>query len=211
MNSSGNQSFYEIQLNNRHLIVAFVAAVVLGIAIFSVGVMVGRGLAPQELPEEGWVERFGADAKGDDTPDADYEYSDRLRESTGGEDDGTGGAANLAAGDAAGPADTPAVAEQPTTEAPAPARAASLPVHDASLAEGWVIQVKSTRQRNDADGLQASLAGAGYPAFVVSADVDGVIWFRVRVGRYRERGDADVVARGLDVRADVESTWVTRG
>ena len=59
MNGSGKQSFYEIQLSNSSLIVAFLVAVGLGVAVFMLGVMVGRDQGPQPLLEGGLVEALG--------------------------------------------------------------------------------------------------------------------------------------------------------
>jgi cell division protein FtsN len=86
-----------------------------------------------------------------------------------------------------------------------------MPASDPGLVSGWVVQVKSTTDKEAADALQVALAREGFPAFVISAEVRNQTWHRVRVGRYRERSDAETVAGQLGERGDVESTWVTEG
>jgi cell division protein FtsN len=73
------------------------------------------------------------------------------------------------------------------------------------------VQVRSTPVRLDADSLQSALATAGLPAFVVSTEVSGVTYYRVRVGRYHSKGEADIIEAELLTRSDVDTTWVTEG
>ena len=204
MTASGQQSFYEIQLSNRHLIVAFLVAVGFGMAIFFLGVVVGRGQPPS--PEQGWVESFGPGVSADTAAD-----------------DFTGLDINEAVEQATASSAPPAEKSMGATEADGSERPAevvaasptlprvSLPRPDPTVPQGWLVQVKSTRRRDLADQLQESLAGDGFPSFVVSTDVDGATYFRVRIGRYTRREDVESVARALDARPDIESTWITRG
>lgn len=215
MNGSGKQSFYEIQLSNSSLVVAFVIAVALGIAVFVMGVMVGRGQAPTTILDDGWVEQFPADgaAATDDVVDlaaTPHSPFDDVAEPVAG---GDGGADDIAAG---------AAAMQETEEqlpiveeiVPAVAQASlptGLPANDPALASGWVVQVKATPDRDEADELQAVLASAGFPAFVVSEESRGQRLHKVRVGRYRNREQAQRVQAALAERTDVKDTWVTEG
>ena len=102
----------------------------------------------------------------------------------------------------------------PVGEEPAPVVAESptgLPSEDASLASGWIVQVRSTPDKSSADLLQAALAVAGFPAFVVSAEVSGETYYRVRVGRYGSRDDPVRVEAPLTTRADLADPCVTGG
>lgn len=220
MSASGKQSFYEIQLSNSSLIVAFVIAVGLGVAVFMLGVMVGRGQAPQPVDEQGWVESLGADggepaagAVEEEEPAEDLDFYERVEDPVDGQE-------TADAGDSGGPgaaaADDEADADEAEAQGGGDADASSgetadLPAADPSIATGFVVQVKATPNRADADALQAALAAAGYPAFVVQADVGGNTTYRVRVGRYGSRDDAERVSAALEGRSDVESTWVTEG
>lgn len=216
------QSYYEIQLNTHHLLLAFLGALVVGVAVFYFGVVVGRGQGSDQ-PGEEWQAALPAgepsEEQGEEPLDF-YESVQQPAEQVPAGEQGPGAAHPEE--QQAEPAAPPAV--QPATEPPAeeaglqrrPANpvtrdTAALPDSDPSLTSGWIVQVRATTDRESADVLQAALARDGYPAFVVSADVEGQTWHRVRVGRYRDRADAEIVASRLDRRADVESTWVTEG
>ncbi|NKB90055.1 MAG: hypothetical protein GKS06_17725 [Acidobacteria bacterium] len=197
MNGSGKQSFYEIQLSNGSLIVAFLVAAAVGVTVFVLGVMVGRGQAPQALPESGWVEPLAAE----DTTAAPMEEAPAI------------------ADDSATAANDP-VAEEPSTfedvvaenaASDQPTAPPGLPADDPSLASGWVIQVASPDNESEARALQAQLSRDGFPTFVVEAEVRGSAVWRVRVGRYGAQADAERVATALSGRSDVPDTWVTQG
>lgn len=210
MNGSGKQSFYEIQLNNSSLIVAFVIAVGLGIGIFMLGVMVGRGQAPVTPLEEGWVEDSFAPADAptaaaDETgQDPDLDFFEQVEEPAPGQ-----ASTEQAAPPPAGQEEE--ATEEPVSTPPAVTPPTGMPAHDPSLATGWVVQVKATPQRNEAETLQAALAAAGFPAFVISADSGSGTVYRVRVGRYGDRADAERVDGLLRARNDIADTWVTEG
>lgn len=230
MNGSGQQSYYEIQLNNRHLVVAFVVAVALGVSIFGLGVMVGRQHAPQSV-EGGWVEdgltaeaREGGASRADTESGEDelgLEFYEKVEEPAA---DAAKSQEEQAEGDAdeereatgedptRHPEREPAADAEPTgREGQGAASASGLPDHDPSAAAGWVIQVKSSPDRDTVDQLQEALARSGFPAFVIAAEIEGTTYYRVRVGRYRTEEDAQEVARALARRDDVEQTWVTEG
>lgn len=80
-----------------------------------------------------------------------------------------------------------------------------LPAADESR-EGWVVQVAAVNTRAEADGIAKQLSAKGYAAFV---QANGSSTFRVRVGGYRARRDADTVAAKLRKEERV-SPWVTR-
>ena len=202
MNGSGKQSYYEIQLSNGSLIAAFLVAAAVGVTVFVLGVMVGRGQAPQVLPETGWVEPLAANdgAASGQTP---------LEEAEPIDDDSL--TTEVPAGEQEGTTEAPfedVVAEADPVSSQ-PGATPGLPASDPSLASGWVIQVKATADEAEARSLQAQLSRAGFPAFVVQ-DSRTAMW-RVRVGRYGSQGDAEQVDDVLSGRTDIGSTWVTQG
>jgi len=207
--TDNQQSFYEIQLNTHHLLLAFIGALVVGVAVFYMGVVVGRSQGTQQAPEE-WQAAIPGDESSEDP--LDFYESVQQPAAQPEEEPAAGQAADsTASGSAQEPQATPPPEEATSTPTRAPAAAASMPESDPGLVSGWVIQVKSTTDKQAADSLQAALAREGFPAFVVSAEVRNQTWHRVRVGRYRERSDAEAVAGRLGGRTDVESTWVTEG
>ena len=207
--SDNNQSFYEIQLNTHHLLFAFVGALVVGVAVFYLGVVVGRSQGTAQ-PVDDWQAAVPADESEEDPLD----FYDSVQQPAA--QPSEEGAVEQASEPEAAQAQAqpqPEVTPEQTTPPPAAAAAtgSSMPESDPGLVSGWVVQVKSTTDKEAADNLQAALAREGFPAFVVSADVRNQTWHRVRVGRYQERSDAELVANRLGRRADVESTWVTEG
>jgi len=93
----------------------------------------------------------------------------------------------VAEGVAPPPVETPAEApaEAPVQpEAAAPAKAA-LP------APLFTIQVGSFKDRAAARALQESLAGRGVKSEIVRVGLDDKDWYRIHVGRFAQRAEAD--------------------
>ena len=102
------------------------------------------------------------------------------------------------------PPSTPAPAAPslpPAASAPALPPATKAPVAAAPAApNGWTVQVGAFKNRHQADETRQHLAAAGLDASVVSVSAqDGQPRFRVRVGTYRTREEAVVVAERLRV------------
>ena len=74
---------------------------------------------------------------------------------------------------------------------------------------GFVVQVAAVRQRSEADAIRGRLTRKGYPAFVATAGAPGAPTYRVRVGKYPSRHEADSVAAKLE-REEQFKPWVTR-
>jgi cell division protein FtsN len=66
------------------------------------------------------------------------------------------------------------------------------------------VQVGAFRQREAADALRTRLHGAGYDATVLEAD-GGPARYRVRVGGFATRGEAERAARDLAARLGVSA------
>ena len=104
------------------------------------------------------------------------------------------------------------LAEAQAVEAP-PASAGEPARADASGAteyatEGYVVQVTAVRARSQADSIAADLNSKGFRAFV-SAPETGAPFFRVRVGRFQDRRDAERVATRLETEEQL-TPWITR-
>ena len=205
---SDNQNFYEIQLSTPHLVLAFIGATVVGVMVFWLGIVVGRG---QTGPSgaDGWQAAVSAE----DAVEEAYDFYEAVNEPTvqpqvpgeslepGDEQQDPASAPRFESADPVDKKRAPVAVESPagSTET------------DSLLPNGWIVQVRSTPVKTDADSLQSALAESGLPAFVVSAEVDGVLMYRVRVGPYRSKEEADIVEAKLLARSDVDTTWVTEG
>lgn len=243
MSETDHQSFYEIQLNTSHLLLVFLGAVVVGVTLFYLGVVIGRGQGTPTALAGDWEEAAPVEGTAGDAGAGEGEelgFYEEIRQeagdpvasdagpagsagttsdpggtSTGDSDATSTGEPDSATADESGTAG-PTGPEEPVAEAPEPRSTgsdavASFPEADPGLDSGWVIQVRSTTDRSQADTLTRALVVDGYQAFVVPAEIDGTTWYRVRVGRYRSRDDAETVERRLARRGDIEQTWVTEG
>jgi DedD protein len=96
----------------------------------------------------------------------------------------------------------------PSTSAPTPA--ASQPAAQGSAAsdERFVVQVLSTRERDKAQDVIAKLRAGGYAPSLSSVEQGEMVMFRVRVGPYGSRDEAESVAEKVR-RGFKLDTWVT--
>jgi DedD protein len=73
---------------------------------------------------------------------------------------------------------------------------------------GFVIQVFSSPDDDQARQVLDRLTSGGYQAFISPVDVDGRVMHRVRVGPFAERDEAETVA--IRVKGTYRlDTWVT--
>ena len=234
-----DEGLHEIQLNGKQLVFLFMTATVVAVVIFLCGVMVGRGVPAQRatvLAAEGADPTIPEDAHSDAAADAaatpaggpsesaspssrlGLTYPNRLEEPDPVAEEVPAGVPDRE------PFATPAVAKAPPPPAAAaarppsskPAAAAATVAAKAPAPEevppgaGFVVQVAAVRQRTEADAIRGRLAKKGYPAFVTTASTSGATTtYRVRVGKYPSRGEADTVAAKLE-REEQFKPWVTR-
>lgn len=96
----------------------------------------------------------------------------------------------------ASPATAPSTAPTATPGASTPGPAANDPMPPVSSkpaadSGGFTIQVRSSPNEADAKQFADSLKSAGFDAYVMRADLGGKgVWFRVRVGRFQSREEA---------------------
>ena len=91
------------------------------------------------------------------------------------------------------PPAVPAPPSEPVT-APVPAETAPSP---APVASGWVVQVGAFGQEANAIALRDRLRKTGHTAFVERIKVNGDAVYRVRVGPYAKRAEAEALLPGL--------------
>jgi cell division septation protein DedD len=227
-----DEGFHEIQLDGKQLVFLFMAATVVSVVVFLLGVMVGRNVR-MPAPE---VAAVSEDPSADPTADVrsasttgtteriplsaqeTLTYAERLE-------------APEPAEERLGPprvADAPpepvrvtppAVPSKPATDVNVPATArpaARTPVpavQNASFNEppgnGYVVQVLAAVKREEAESLASRLAAKGYPTFVSVGDAKVPAKFRVRVGKYSDKREADAIFRRLE-QEERFKPWLTR-
>ena len=224
-----DDGFHEIHLSGKQLFFVFMATVAVSVAIFLIGVFVGRNVRSQQLAEHltdptialaasaapppaaaPAASDSGPEAAEPPTPPAESDelsYKKRLEgESATSESLKTGAAA---------PAATPAPAaesrrrsEARSTPAPVQQQAAAPATVGTPQPGTWVIQIHVLRDRAAANTIVRRLAGKGYPAFVVAARPPTGT-YKVQVGRYKDRDEALKVIERLK-KEEQFKPWITR-
>ncbi|MGE5357402.1 MAG: SPOR domain-containing protein [Bacteroidales bacterium] len=224
---ASDDGFREIQLSGKQLVFLFMATTIVAVVIFLCGVMVGRGVkgpaaaaaateAPAApTPDAQPLADSPAAAKGDgaapggapapptDTaaraPAADSSYDAQLQGGKAPDD-----AAKKPAADEPPP---------PVPDAPPPKDPATPAVTPAASGEpggdGWVVQVAALAEQAQANAIAARLVSKGYSAYVTVPPPGGSM-FRVRIGKFKERREADTVMRRLQKEEEQYKPWITR-
>jgi DedD protein len=221
-----DDGFHEIHLSGKQLFFLFMATTVVSVVIFLCGVLVGRGArvepvasdfdagqpAPAVAPAtqaEPVIDSAAPPAAPASTStqvesgDVDY-YQTLTAEQA--KDEVVQPPAE--SGEAARPgSDADAAAAPPTADAEAPAPA-PVPAAPAAKPGAWTIQVAALKERDEADRIAERLQSRGYEAFVAEP-VPGTAMFRVRVGQFSDRAEAERVKTRL-AREEKFKPWVTR-
>jgi cell division septation protein DedD len=229
--TTNDDTFREIQLNGKQLFFLFMAVVVVSVVIFLCGVLVGRGVRAEVVPIQAMAAPAPAGAVADavapappsgNTPrtaNEDLSYPNRLanREAP---------VEKLRAPDAPARTAAPATATrardaerrdaerrdaEPAIVAPAPTAPVSAGPAGGNEpgGAGFAIQVAALRQRAEADSVVRGLTSKGYPAYVMTPDTGAPAVFRVRVGKFKDRQDAETVAARLQ-KEEQFKPWIVR-
>lgn len=212
MTTTTEDSFHEIQLNGKQLVFLFMAVVVMAVVIFLCGVLVGRGVRGERGP----IEALSTPAAGGaadaaipatlpsgapPTAHEDLSYPKRLA--------GAESAPEKLRG-AGSPPPRPVAPPTATPAPPAPAPAASAAAGPSEPAgSGFAIQITALSRRADADAMARGLTTKGYPAYVMNPDAGAPAVFRVRVGKFKDRREAESVAARLEKEEQLKP-WIVR-
>jgi cell division septation protein DedD len=199
------EEFHEIQLNGKQLVFLFMAGTVAAVVIFLCGLMVGRNLrSPRPDTAVTTAEPVVTDptrpeatlpppataANEGGTPVSAKEtltYPERLEARTP-------------------PAENLRTIEEkpppPATPAPPAAAAATAATvsktHPEPSGSGYVVQVQAVTTLAEADTIASRLNAKGYPAFVTTTEPGKPRFFRIRVGKYPNRRDAEAIKTKLE-------------
>ena len=197
---SPDDAFHEIQLSGKQLVFLFMATTAVSVAIFLLGVMVGRSVRADSITVDPTV------AAASEPPPATQSEPAALPADPP---------------PAVAPADPPLsyharlesekspaeeIKPKKETPAPEPARAAApdpQPPVPSPAAQGakpgtWAVQVQALRDPNAASQVVKRLRGKGYPAFVVAPTAGAPTQlFRVQIGRYNDPTQAEQVGARL--------------
>ena len=196
-----DDGFSEIQLSGKQLVFLFMATTVIAVVIFLCGVLVGRG-----VPQVAALSEFpgGATEAAAIALDEHASTANRPRPPLDrvvpGEDVNA-----IREIDSVAP-NLPELAPK-ATSLHRPLEALPTAV---APAEGFTVQVAALRDRAAAEVIRDQLSNKGYPAYVVdpAPDVPAAV-YRVRVGRYQKRAEAEVARRRLEQEEQFKP-WITR-
>jgi cell division septation protein DedD len=219
-----DDAFHEIQLNGKQLVFLFMVATVVSVVIFLCGVFVGRGVrteraatvadvstaTPITTPDvvssqEAAPTPAGSDPTAAAPPPAvdELSYFNRL-EKPGQPEEKLKPPAPAAA---APP--PPAAKATPNPQAPP----AESPPADAALAEpsgaGFALQITALRERREAESIAKRLSAKGYGAYVLTPAGSAPSVYRVRVGKFKTRREAETIAAKLQ-KEEQFTPWITR-
>jgi cell division septation protein DedD len=220
-----DQNVREIQLGGKQLVFLFMASVVLAVAIFLLGISVGRGVGAPEAettaaPSEPTPTPPAAMPPRTETTPEDNKYHRDLTGQTETKpqpppDDPPKPSGTESTSVAVTPPATPATKPAPqSTTAPPPTVAATSPPSAAAKptaapargtppASGWYVQVAAFKSRENADRQVSQLKAKGYAA-LVQADPGSL--FRVRIGPFQERTEANSTAERLKREENIGAT-----
>lgn len=221
-----DEGFHEIQLNGKQLVFLFMAATVVSVVIFLCGVMVGRGVrshggaptqteaaaAAAEEPAASAPATTSASsattiaagaqpAPPDPAESAEENYYKDLTA-----DKPTDGRAEKKAEPAPAPAPKP---EPPAARPPAPPAQTAAAPPSAVTSGGFAVQIAALRERGEADSIVKRLASKGYQAYILNPVPGKPPVYRVQVGRFPDRAEANRIAARLKSEEQF-SPWVTR-
>jgi len=206
---SRDDAFHEIQLNGKQLVFLFMAATVVSVVIFLCGVLVGRGVrAERAAAQDAALNTASADATmpqaaatpnpapaGSDPTAAppppavdDLTYFNRLEKQKS-------PAEQLKAKPTATTMTEKTGAPEARTPPSLPVTAKSREV--ASGSQGWTVQIAALNERNAAEAIARRLSSKGYAAYVFEPS-DGTAVYRVRVGKFGSRHEAETLKTRLE-------------
>jgi DedD protein len=193
----------EVSLDSRQVFFLFFGGAVIACLVFVLGVMVGKRLEGRErvahrattsaqVDPLAALDELGADeqaeGKGDDLAFAAALAADAKKAAPA-------PASAPAAAPAPKPAPAPAAEPAPAKEAAKekePAKETKESAKEPKEKKGkFTLQISSFQERAEADALVARLTGSGYKPYLVMSNVpDKGIFFRVRIGEFGSKGDA---------------------
>lgn len=210
-----------VPLTDKHIVFGVMALAAVAVVAFLLGVFVGRGVlaarpsgdqttlvAPAVVPDpaaasepESGVPEAVAGQGASALPPGDLTYTDRLtkrdlpQESLGG---GTGPAP---------PSPPPeAPAEPVSTASPADPTGGAAQAGQAP----FTVQIAAVRRRAEAQSIVDRLTRRGFPAYVFAPPgADRTGGFRVRVGSFKSRAEAEAMASRLQ-KEEQYQPWITR-
>jgi cell division septation protein DedD len=216
-----DDGFHEIQLNGKQLVFLFMAGTVVAVVIFLLGVFVGRGVRVGASEVNPVVAEQQTDPVGEGpeippaivssgaapaaTPDVTYPIV------LGGNDPPKETLQPSASNAASAPSKSsaPSATNAPAPSAPGPPNASAKAVRSEPSGDGFSIQLAALAKRDEAEGIVRRLTEKGYSAYLMSPSAGAPPVYRVRVGKFKERREAESVSSRLQ-KEEQFKPWIVR-
>ncbi len=215
------KSYYEIQLDNKQLILVFLAAVTVCVLIFVLGVMIGKGQKEAEMAAAARIEKNQAAPEPDKklpsqvVSDEDSEQKTETQtpkqpvteKEVKENESSSKPEQNFAYEDlnkSEPDTDKDPVDEKPVATEPGETEEVPKPGPNATQ---YTVQVMATSSRSKAEEQMSSLKAKGYRPFMDETTSGDINVFKVRVGRYTDTQQAKEMA--VRIKKDLKlETWV---
>jgi cell division septation protein DedD len=217
-----DEGFHEIQLNGKQLVFLFMAGTVVAVVIFLLGVFVGRGVRSQVGDTEPLVAQEttapavpeippSAPSTGSNAPASaaeDLSYPGRLAGDEAPKETLRRGASDASAARTA--PDARRSPEAPSAASESSARSAPIAsVPSEPAGDGFSIQLAALAKRDEAEIIVRRLTGKGYSAYLVAPAAGSPAMYRVRVGKFKDRREAESVSARLQ-KEEQFKPWIVR-
>jgi cell division septation protein DedD len=220
--TTSDDGFHEIQLNGKQLVFLFMAVTVVSVVIFLCGVLVGRSArtdAATSIAEQLPVAPPAPDAVPAPAPETgsapsatsreELTYPKRLATATPEREQLNPTPPPASAPTPAAVAAAPVAKPTPETSAPPAATPTAPAVAGEPAGSGFAIQLAALGRRDEAEGIARRLTDKGYRAYVVAPDAGAPPVFRVRVGKFKDRREAESIASRLH-KEEQFNPWIVR-
>ena len=217
---------HEFGLNGKQLVFLFMAVTIVAVVVFLCGVMVGRGVQASRaslIGSDGAVDptayvvppTSAATSNSGGASPATLEaltYPDRLDANTLPPevlDEPAAPPATRETAQETGGSRAQVAEQQERSTTPVPTSEAGAGDAGTGADRAYVVQVAAVRGRAAAERMATRLSGKGYDAYVSDPSAAAPVLFRVRVGRFSDRRDAEAVASRLE-KEEQFKPWITR-
>jgi cell division septation protein DedD len=200
-----DEGLHEIQLNGKQLVFLFMASTVVAVVIFLCGVMVGRGVRAQRPAD---ASEASVDAVTDPTADV-VRSAEPVSPSAIPSSAPVASQETLTYPERLEGLGLPEERLRPAVTTAAPVKTITESIPREPAGNGFVVQVAAVNDRREADAIAKRLADKGYPTFVTMPPKGIPKMFRVRIGKYPTRREAETIAARLE-KEDQFKPWITR-
>lgn len=206
------------ELDNKQMVLAFAGLIVIGLLVFSAGVMVGSKAAKDKMlamaKKEDLRVKIKAPSLLEEKKIKDEASIPKKIEKALSEEQNVDNTAKTVASPTPEKTSTPAglkKSSQPAVSLKKEEKVDKADPQPPMEKEAWFIQVASFQSVDDANRRAKELKDSGYKVLVVKADIPGKgAWHRVRLGPFNSVDKAKALALKVE-KKEKTSTFVTKG